>query len=271
MSVRTNSVVALLAVLLSTPAIAQSGGGAAGGGSGGSAGGAPSSTSSGTAGVSSSTSNPGVGTPGTPGPSTGVGLPGGTGPGNVTIAPNQPSPPASNQSVDSGGSGGSSPSIAAAGSRSTSGAQSRIPATENTQAANFHPEAVTEDALDAAAKDIAAMAINELRSLTQVFKTCTASEHPLDRIGRCGAVNRAHQSKFAKARQIDRTLVELERVVRFQSMFRTSVPTTEYEDRINNRLRTSTRLALTDSDLRERQLRESSAQPDLTRDVKMAR
>ena len=147
-----------------------------------------------------------------------------------------------------------------------------MPISENTQSSiNFHPEAVTTDALNAAAADIAAMTTSEVRSLVQVFKACTANEHPLDRSGKCGSVSRLHKAKYLKTRQIDRSLVELERVVRFQTMFRTSVPTTEYEDNINNRLRAAARLALTAGELRERHARESGTQPDLTKDVRMVK
>ena len=259
-----------MASVLSTSAIAQSGGGAGSGAGGG----APSSTPSGTAGVSPSTSNPGVGTPGTPGPSNGAGVPGSPGPGNVTSVPNQPSPPAVNQSVGStSGSGSSFPPSSASGGgpQSNSGPQSRIPTTDNTQASNnFHPEAVTSGALDSAAADIAAMTANELRSLVQVLNACTANDHPLDRVGKCGAVSRVYRSKYLKARQVDRSLAELERVVRFQNMFRTSVPTTDYEDRINNRLRAAASAALTTTALREQRPRGRGAQPDLSKDVRMA-
>jgi len=163
-------------------------------------------------------------------------------------------------------------SPAGGGSQSTSGVQSSLPTSENSQSSiNFHPEAVTTDALNSAAADIAAMTTSEVRSLVQVFKACTANEHPLDRSGKCGSVSRLHNSKHLKARQVDRSLVELERVVRFQSMFRTSVPTTEYEDNINNRLRAAARVALTSGELRDRHARESGAQPNLTKDVRMAK
>jgi hypothetical protein len=92
----------------------------------------------------------------------------------------------------------------------------------------------------------------------------------LERVGKCGAVNRVHRSKFVKGRQIDRSMTELERVVRFQNMFR-RVSDTEYEDHINNRLRSSTRLALATNELRERPSRENRAQPALPVDVKMAK
>lgn len=272
MSCRTIAFV-LLTALLSTSAFAQSVGSAGGGGSG-AAGGAPGSTPSGTAGVSSSISNPVVGTPGTPGPSNGAGLPGGPGPGNVTSVPNQPSPPAVTQTVGSTiGSSTALPSSPAPGGgrQSTSGRQSLIPKDNTSSTNNFHPEAVTSDALDAAAADIAGMTMTELRSLVQMFKACTTNDHPLDRVGKCGAVARAHRARYQKARQVDRSLGELERVVRFQNMFRTSVPTTEYEDRINNRLRVAARLALATIELRERNARESGSQPDLTSDVRMAK
>jgi len=157
------------------------------------------------------------------------------------------------------------------GAQSPRGA--RIPTKGDSQADNnFHPEAVTDDALDAATVDIAAMATNELRSLLQVFKVCTGNEHPLERVGKCGAASRLYKSKYGKERQIDRSIAELERVVRFQNMFRTSrAPSTEYEDHINNRLRTSARFALATNERRERQARESGAQPDFTMDVKMAK
>jgi hypothetical protein len=153
------------------------------------------------------------------------------------------------------------------------GAQSRIPAKDNRQPdINFHPEAVTDGALDTATTDIAALTIGELRSLLQVFDACTANEHPLERVGKCGAVSRLYRSRYSAGRQIDRSISELERVVRFQNMFRTSrAPSTEYEDRINNRLRTSARLALATNERRERQARESAAQPDVTKDVRMAK
>ena len=268
--------IALLAALLSTSAFAQSAG-SGGAGSGGAAGGASGSVPSGTAGVSPSTSNPGIGTPGTPGPSSGAGLPGGPGPGSTAVVPNQPSPPASNPTVGpaSGSNIGSAPSPSGGGPRSQAspGAQSRVPPPANTQpSGNFNPEAVTDSALDAAMKDLAAMTASELRSLVQVFDTCTANQHPLERIGKCGAVSRSYKSKYGRGRQIDRSIAELERVVRFQNMFRTTgVRSTEFEDHINNRLRKSARLALATNQLRERQARESGAQPDLTKDVRMAK
>ena len=270
--------IAMLAALLSTSAIAQGPGSAGGASSGGAAGGAPGSVPSGTAGVSPSPSNPSIGTPGTPGPSSGVGIPGGPGPGSTVVVPSQPAPPTPTSTVgrESGSNIGSPvapTSTAGAGPRSASGALSRAPTPDNTQPDNdFHPEAVIDSALDSAAGDIAAMTTSELRSLLLVFKTCTANEHPLERVGKCGAVSRVHRAKYVKERQIDRSLTELERVARFQNMFRTSpIPSTEYEDRINNRLRSSARLALATNELRERQARESGGQPDLTKDVRMAK
>lgn len=265
--------IALLAALLSTAAIAQSGTSGGGASVGGAAGGAPGSQPSGTAGVSPSTSNPSVGTPGTPGPSSGAGLPGGTGPGSTVVVPVQPPPPISGaigSPREQSNVGTSLPQTNTnVGPRSNTGqGSSRV---ANAQVINeFNPGAVTDRGLDAAVNDIAAMRSHELRSLTRVLDVCTANEHPKERVGKCGAVRRSYKSEFDQGRPIDLSLAELDRVVRFQHMFRTSgVPNTEYEDRINDRLRKSARLALATNELRE-QLAVDSRQPDLTKDVKMA-
>jgi hypothetical protein len=57
------------------------------------------------------------------------------------------------------------------------------------------------------------------------------------------------RASFGKNRAVDRALVELERIVRFQRMFRTvDATSTEYEDNINSRLRGAARLALGSTD-----------------------
>ena len=67
-----------------------------------------------------------------------------------------------------------------------------------------------------------------------------------------------------KARQVDRSLVELERVVRSQTMCRRWASATE-NGNINNHLRATARLALTAGELRERHARESGNQPAFTK------
>jgi hypothetical protein len=273
--------IALLAAVLSTSAIAQGGGSAGGPSSGGAAAGAPGSPPSGTAGVSPSTSNPPVGTPGTPGPTSAVGLPGGPGPGSTAVVPNQPPPSAAAAAVTPSGSAGiGSPvqpmSSGGLGPRSALGAGSNgngSGGNANAQVINdFNPGAVTDRGLDAAANDLAAMASNELRSLVQLFDACTANSHPLERVGKCRAVSLSYRSKFGRGRAIDQSLAELDRVVRFQHMFRTTgIANTEYEDRINDRLRKAVTLSLATNELRERQIQAVGDEPDLTKDVKMAR
>jgi hypothetical protein len=63
-----------------------------------------------------------------------------------------------------------------------------------------------------------------------------------------GAASKRYKLAFGKDRAIDRAITELERVVRFQRMFRTNgAVTTEYEDNINKRLRGTAALALVSS------------------------
>lgn len=239
----------LLALTLSTSAIAQSTGGA--GSAGGAAGGASGSAPAGTAGASPSASAPAVGTPGIPGPASGAGLPGGPGPGNTVVAPNQPPAPSAAPAVgEARRSSGSNP---VGGSTVNSGRNTApvnrsepITARSSTQGPDFHPEAVTDRALAEAVSEIRVMPASELRQLDALFDTCTVTEHPIIRDGKCAAATRQYKSNFGKDRAIDRALAELDRVVRFQQMFRTSgVRFTDHEDNINNRLRSSTALALT--------------------------
>jgi hypothetical protein len=112
-------------------------------------------------------------------------------------------------------------------------------------AAEFHPEAVIDRSLEQASADITAMPTTELRQLVTMFDQCTFKQHPADRAGKCAAASKRYKSAFGKNRAIDRALAELERIVRFQRMFRTSDATsTEYEDNINTRLRGAAKLAL---------------------------
>jgi hypothetical protein len=253
--------VALLVSVISSPVVAQGGaGGGAGGSSSGASGGAPGSQPGGTAGVSPSTSIPSVGTPGVPGPTNGAGLPGGPGPGNP-IAPNQPAsspPPAAGgrSSNDAGvgsaitttnppGQGGGAP----ANSKSPTNAMSTDMQGTSAAAAEFHPEAVIDKSLDQASAEITAMSPAELRRLVAMFDQCTFKQHPAERAGKCAAARKQYTSEFGKNRAVDRALAELDRVVRFQRMFRTAnVTSTEYEDNINNRLRGAARLALNSTD-----------------------
>jgi hypothetical protein len=125
----------------------------------------------------------------------------------------------------------------AASSASTTGQSSQGP--------DFHPEAVTDKGLGEAASEITAMQSTELRQLDALFDACTVGQHPALRQGKCAAATKLYKSSFGKDRAIDRALAELDRVVRFQHMFRgNEVASTEYEDNVNRRLRGSTALAL---------------------------
>jgi hypothetical protein len=245
--------IALLLSVMSSPVIAQggAGGGAGGSSAGGAAGGAPGSAPSGTAGVSPSTSNPSVGTAGVPGPSSGAGLPGG--PGNTTVAPNQPvasSPPAAGRSSSDTGAGlNITTTNAPQGGGSPADAKAMEMQGTSAAAAEFHPEAVIDRSLDQASADITAMSPVELRRLVALFDQCTVKQHPVERAGQCAAASKRYKSEFGKNRAVDRAMTELERVVRFQHMFRAAdVTSTEYEDNINNRLRGAARLALASTD-----------------------
>jgi hypothetical protein len=116
-------------------------------------------------------------------------------------------------------------------------------------AAEFHPEAVIDKSLDQASADITAMSPTELRRLVAMFDQCTFKQHPAERAGKCAAASKRYKSEFGKNRAIDRALAELDRIVRFQRMFRTAdVTSTEYEDSINSRLRGAARVALASTD-----------------------
>jgi hypothetical protein len=80
-----------------------------------------------------------------------------------------------------------------------------------------------------------------------MFEVCTVNQHPVDRQGKCGAAAKRYKLAFAKDRAIDRAMAELERVVRFQKMFRTTgAITTEYEDNTNKRLPVRALFAVTE-------------------------
>lgn len=116
------------------------------------------------------------------------------------------------------------------------------------------------------------MSVDELRALVALLDMCTKNDHPAERTGGCGAANRRYKVNYTKGRQIDRTLAELDRVVRFQNMFKQAGPRhTEYENRINSRLRLAAKTSLAAAKaVSDRQAR-GVAQPDLTRDASMPR
>jgi hypothetical protein len=242
---------ALLAVSVSTAALAQSTGGAGGAGSaGGAAGGAPGAAPAGTAGVSPSAAAPAVGTPGIPGPASGAGLPGGPGPGNTALAPNQAPAASPAPSVGTGTgnrSAGAVGGLNANSGRNTGRVNPLASATRQSSKRDpdFHPEAVTDKALGEAASEITTMPPSELRQLNTLFDACTVNQHPMLRQGKCAAATKLYKSSFGRDRATDRALAELARVVRFQHMFRTGgARSSDYEDNINKRLRGSTALAL---------------------------
>jgi hypothetical protein len=240
----------VLAMMLTTSALAQSSGGsssAGGGAGGGTAGGAAAAGVTGTAGVSPSPSAPAVGTPGIPGSTNGAGVPGGPGPGNTAVAPNQPPAPAPAPVI--GEARGSAATVSGStvnSGRNTGQANAAVSAAPpSSQASEFHPEAVVDRALAEAEKEITAMQASELRQLDALFDACTSKGHPIVRQGKCAAATRQYKSSFGKDRAVDRALAELERVVRFQHMFATTGSvSTDHEDKINNRLRGSTTVAL---------------------------
>jgi len=239
--------IALVGVALSTSAIAQgtSGGGAGGRSSGGAPAGAPGSSPSGTAGTPS-TASPAIGTPGVPGPSTGAGMPGGPGPG-APATPNLTPPPVSAPRAGSAGNIGSAAPAASttSGQGASQPGPSRTPSRAHSPAgAQFNPGAVIDTSLDRASLDITEMSASELRALVSMFDRCTFNQHPWDREGACGAASKRYKQTFGKDRAIDRAITELERIVRFQKMFRGTGASTEYEDRINKRLRGAAALAL---------------------------
>jgi hypothetical protein len=141
--------------------------------------------------------------------------------------------------------GGGSP----ANSKSSTNAKSMERQGTSAAAAEFHPEAVIDRSLEQASADITAMSAAELRQLVTMFDQCTIKQHPTDRAGKCAAASKRYKSEFGKNRAVDRALAELERIVRFQRMFRTAAGTsTEYEDNINSRLRGAAKLALASTD-----------------------
>jgi hypothetical protein len=194
------------------------------------------------------------------------------------MIPNIPSVPQLGPTVgrDSGGTI-STPTVAGSGSSGAgTGEGSRIAAPDAGTSAkqpNFNPEAVTDSGLDLAGKDIAAMTFNELRALVTLLETCTVREHPVERTGECGNANRRYKTTHANERGIDRTLIELERVVRYQSMFKQTGPRdTQHEDNINQRLRASAKASLAASSVqRDLQTAKGNAPPDVTQNVSMPR
>jgi hypothetical protein len=115
------------------------------------------------------------------------------------------------------------------------------------------------------------MSIEELRDLVKLLDTCTANNHPTERTGHCGAANRRYKARYAKGRKIDQTLAEFDRVVRFQRMFKPTGPRiTEFEDRINSRLRSAARTSLAAAEVERNREARNFAPPDVTRDVKMS-
>jgi hypothetical protein len=273
--------IALLGSVFATSALAQIGGSPGGGSKAGGASGAPGSVSPGTAGVSPSTSTPQPGMPGTPGPASGAGVPGGSGPASTVVVPNIPALPQAQPTVqrDSGGATGvpAPTGTASGGSRPPAASGSRSASHQSGPSAShpsFNPEAVTDRGLEVAGNDIAAMSIDELRALMALLDACTVNNHPAERKGKCGAENRLYQAKYAKERerQIDRTLAELERVVRFQNMFRQPGPrSTEFEDRINARLRVAARTSLAEANTESAGQTRGAAPPYVTRDASMPR
>lgn len=263
----------LFGALLATTSVAQVGGGtSAGPGSG-----APGTVQSGTAGTSPSTSSPTPGTPGTPGAATGAGIPGGPGPGNTTTVPNIPGASQTGQTVgrDSGGNlgnSGTSPNpvgISSGPSSRPNGTRLTVRAAPNGPTPNFNPEAVTTHGLDRAAQDIRAMPADELRDLVSALNACTLNGHPIPRTGACAKANAQYQVRYARGRQIDRTLREFDRVVRFQNMFAQSGPRdTEYEDNINEKLRSAAKVSLAEAALVGQPTRDADA-PENSRDASM--
>jgi hypothetical protein len=119
---------------------------------------------------------------------------------------------------------------------------------ETPGSADFNPGAVTDQALATAAQDITAMSAPEVREFVGMLDLCTVNGHRADRQGKCKTASEHYRRKYGKDRAVDRAIAELERVVRFQKMFRaTGAVTTEYEDNINKRLRGQAALALTTS------------------------
>lgn len=265
-------VMSLIAIVSATPALSQ--GGSPGGGSAG---------ASGTAGVNSSASTPAPGTLGTPGPTSSAGLPGGSGTGTGVTVPNIPGVPQSRPSVgrDSAGtSGAPTAALSSSGSGSSPGSATgpQSPAAAREVAAsggvNFNPGAVTDNGLELAAKDVTAMSFVEQRDLVGFLDACTVRGHAIDRTGRCGALRNRYKSAYAKDRNIDRSLQEFDRVVRFQRMFKSVGPRdTRYEDDINNRLRTVAKTSLAASTV-QREMdanRGDQNAPTVSRDVSLSR
>lgn len=239
---KRQAILSIVMISISSVAIAQGAGGV---------GGASSAAPSGTAGVSPSTANPGIGTPGIPGPSNGVGLPGGSGAGNTVVAPNLPSQPGPNPTVGTGrGSGstlGSSSSGLSKTQSSTSASRDSLVST-----AQFNPGAVIDTSLAQAFQDIRVMSVPEMGEFLGMFNLCTRSGHPMDRQGKCGAASKRYHLTYGKNRPIDQAITELERVVQFQSMFRTTGNgATEYADSINERLQATAAEAMVTSIISE--------------------
>jgi hypothetical protein len=261
--------IAALGAAFATSALAQGGGSAGGAASSGPASGAPGTAPSGTAGVAPSATNPAAGTPGLPGPTSGAGIPGGSGPGTTVVAPNLPGASQSGAAPgrDSGAISGSPVGTASGGSRRSTESGNRIASSQSETSTShpaFNPEAVTDRALDVARADIAAMSVDELRVLVNLLNSCTVNNHPAERTGACGAANKHYKARYAKERQIDRTLAELDRVVRFQTMFKpVGRANTDYEDRINSRLRAAAKTSLAAV--------EGATSPTVTRDASMPR
>jgi hypothetical protein len=262
--------VALLWTMFATTAFTQVGGGS----NAGPASGAPGAAPSGTAGTSPSSSSPGVGTLGAPGPASGAGIPSGPGPGSTTVVPNIPSMPQSGATVgrDSGGNINASPNsigTSSGPSRSNTNGARLNARTSSPATPYFNPEAVTTRGLESAARDIRAMPADELRDLVRALNACTSDGHPLPRTGECAKANWHYQATYAKGRQIDRTLREFDRVIRFQNMFTRMGPRdTEYEDRINQTLLSTASASLADATVREGTSGNAGA-PSVTRDVSM--
>lgn len=262
---------AALVTIATSFASAQSGGtgGGASAGSGASIGGSSASTAG--VGTSAGTS-PGAAAPGQPGPVTGVGVPGGTGAGSTTVVPTQPNVPQSTQDTPTVGreSGGSMSTAAPMGSGSSgpgrpagnTAGRAAADSSVTSSAQNFNPEAVTDKGLDSAKTDILMMSASELRDLVALLEACSAGRHPVTRTGSCGAANRKYRSRYANDRSVDRTLTELDRTVRFQTMFKASQPDTRYEDSINDRLRNAAKSSLAVNTVQP-------GSPNVVRDVRL--
>jgi hypothetical protein len=136
---------------------------------------------------------------------------------------------------------------------------------------NFNPDAVTDSGLDLAKKDISAMTFEELGDLVTLLEKCTVRGHPVERMGNCGAINRSYKATHANERGIDRTLTELDRVVRYQSMFKHEPRDRQFEDNINDRLRASAKESLAASIIRRDLLAKDVTPPDVSRNVSMPR